>query len=93
MKAQQIFRALQDVDGSAHAHVQAAKAGFLEWAMTLPKGSNASKEAQRALPLFGDFSHRAEAADLFVGYLRDASQPLPSPKRRGGAAGKRRVLH
>ena len=93
MTAQQIFKALQDVDGTAHAHVQAAKAGFLEWAMTLPKGANTCMEAQRALPFFSDFSHTAGAAKLFVGYLRDAWRPRAGAKRRGGAAGKRRVLH
>lgn len=93
MTAQQIYMALQEVDGGARANVQAAKAGFLEWAMSLPCGANACTEAQRALPLFEASAPRASAAKLFIGYLRDASQPLPRPKRRGGASAKRRILH
>ncbi len=93
MSAQQIFKALQDVDGTAQVNTQAAKAGFLEWAMTLPSGANACLEAQRALPQFETCLGNASAAQLFVAYLRDASRPLPLPQRRGGASAKRRVFH
>jgi len=93
MSAQQIFKALLDVDGNAHVMAQAAKAGFLEWAMTLPKGTDACDEALRVLRFFPCGTCDADAAHLFVAYLRDASRPLPTPKRRGGAAAKRRVIH
>lgn len=93
MTAQKILEALQNVKGGQLANSEAAKAGFLEWAFTLPKGTNASTEARRALRAFDKTSIGASAAQLFIAHLRAASHALPVPKRRGGAGGRRRTLH
>lgn len=93
MTAQQIYRALQDFDGAASACRDAAKAGFLEWAMGLPCASSAMSEARSALLHIEALPGDARAAQIFIGYLRDASQVLPAPVRRGGAGARRRVLH
>lgn len=71
----------------------AARAGFLEWALSLPQGANPSAEARLAL---GDIDANAaqdDAAQLFVGYLHAASAPLPTPLRRGGSSARRHPLH
>lgn len=93
MTAQKILEALQDVKGGYLANSEAAKAGFLEWALTLPKGATASVEARRALRQFDKTPIGASAAQLFIAHLRAASHALPTPKRRGGASARRRTLH
>jgi hypothetical protein len=93
MTADKIMQALQDVQGSAAVAGAAAKAGFLEWVMTLPNGANACTEAKQALCYIDVLPLDAEAAHLFVGYLRAASQGLPAPTRRGGSMWRRRTLH
>ena len=93
MTAKQIFTALQDVKGGSRVNSDAAKAGFLEWALTLPVGASATIEARRALRQFEKTPMGASAAQLFIAHLRAASQALPVPKRRGGASARRGVLH
>ena len=93
MTAKQIFHALQECDGASRAQRDAAKAGFLEWAMTLPSASSARREARLALFHLDAMSAHCDAAHLFIGYLRAASEVLPTPVRRGGASARRRVLH
>ena len=93
MRAQQIYIALQEFEGAARACSDAAKAGFLEWAMSLPSASHAPREARRALLHIEAMPEDARAAQLFIAHLRAASQTLPAPTRRGGAKARRRVLH
>ena len=93
MRAQQIYRALQEFDGVGHACNDAAKAGFLEWAISLPNASHAAREAQQALIHLEAMPVEARAAQLFIAHLRAASHALPVPIRRGGAKARRRVLH
>ncbi len=93
MKAAQIYRALQDFDGIGAACRDAAKAGFLEWAMGLPNSGSAARAAQDALLHIEALPDDAQAAQLFVAHLRAASHDLPTPVRRGGAKARRRVLH
>lgn len=92
MSADLIFTALQDhVRDSAQGR-DAARAGFLEWALTLPSDADAAKEAKTALRTLEARSQVSSAALDFLGYLRDASGHLPAPVRRGGAGARRRVL-
>lgn len=93
MTAQKIFAALQGVTGESRELGDAARAGFLEWAFTLPNGSNAAEEARLALRDFESTPITAGAAALFIAHLRAACHVLPCPKRRGGAGGRRRMLH
>ncbi len=93
MSATQIFLALQEFEGEAGARRDAAQAGFLEWALSLPASCNAPFEARRALLHLEAIPNSKSAARLFVDYLRDASHQLPTPSRRGGASARRRVLH
>ncbi|WP_293447108.1 hypothetical protein [Planktotalea sp.] len=93
MTADKIMQALQDVEGNAAVARDAAKAGFLEWAMTLPIDANPCVEARQALCYINVAPADADAAHYFVAYLRDASQMLSAPTRRGGSSGRRRVLH
>ncbi|MGB7318094.1 MAG: hypothetical protein WBC85_09030 [Planktotalea sp.] len=93
MSAKQIFQALQDFDGEGAASRDAANAGFLEWALSLPLSSSARREAKRALVHLDAIPEPATAAQLFIAHLRVASCALPDPVRRGGARARRRVLH
>lgn len=93
MTAQRIFLALQDVDGVGRASQDAAKAGFLEWAMTLPCARNAASAAKDALLHIEAMHTDTSAARQFLDHLRCASCALPTPIRRGGAKARRRVLH
>ena len=93
MTAQQIFYALQDFEGETRASQDAAKAGFLEWAMTLPKGTKATVAAKSALWELSRKRTETSAARLFKSYLDEASRELPRATRRGGATGRRKLLH
>lgn len=93
MRAQQIYTALQEFDGAARACSDAAKAGFLEWAMSLPCSSSPMREARRALLHIDALPDEARAAQLFIAHLRAASHALPVPIRRGGARARRQMLH
>jgi hypothetical protein len=93
MSATQIFHALQEFDGGRAASCEAAKAGFLEWAMGLGLETDAACEAQRALLHIEALPEDGQAEQLFLEHLKCASRVLPHPKRRGGAKARRRMLH
>lgn len=88
MTAQRIYHALQDFEGEGD--LNAARAGFMEWALCLPDGCHPPHEARRALLHLEALPRGTQASQMFVGLLRDASADLPAPKRRGG---RRRLLH
>lgn len=93
MTVLRIYRALEEFEGDADARKDAAKAGILEWAMSLPHPSSPAREAKQALLHLEALPNAASAAGLFVCYLREASHVLPTPVRRGGARGRRCLLH
>ena len=75
----QIFHALQEFDGGRAASCEAAKAGFLEWAMGLGLETDAACEAQRALLHIEGFNQKdGQAAQLFLEHLKCASRVLPA---------------
>ena len=65
----------------------AARLGFLEWAFC--GGDPTPQAARRALASPAVEQAASDAARAFVGYLRQAAQPLSTQARRG----RRRVLH
>lgn len=69
-----------------------ARLGFLEWLGGLPSDARASDQAQDAVIRMHSFITTSPAVDQFRGLLAQAALPLPSPRRQGGARG-RRVLH
>ncbi|MEP5154624.1 hypothetical protein [Planktotalea sp.] len=93
MTVLRIYQALEEFEGDEDARQNAAKAGILEWAMSLPTPSSPAREAKQALLHLEAMPNAASAAGLFVGYLREASHVLPAPVRRGGARARRCVLH
>lgn len=88
----QIVRALQaNREGGAQAE-QAARLGFLEWAMNIE--TDAKHAAQAALNDLHLTVSPSPATSAFAGLLRLAAEgEIKNPLRRGGAAGRRRVLH
>ncbi|MDU8912349.1 hypothetical protein [Aestuariicoccus sp. MJ-SS9] len=87
MTARRIFDGLQSID-SAEAQ-DAARAGFLEWALSLPCGAAPAAAAAEALGRIGCCATASRAARLFAGYLAQASVCDPRrPARRGGRAGR-----
>ncbi|MEM9579342.1 MAG: hypothetical protein AAF891_01545 [Pseudomonadota bacterium] len=93
MSATKIMSALEAAHLQNPAAGLAAKSGFLEWLFCLPDGANASIEARKALQGLDGAPVCSDAGAQFLEYLRDAARPLVSPGRRGGASGRRRVLH
>lgn len=94
MTAIQIYDGLLDAP-SEHDPDMAAKAGFLEWAMTLPFDCVADAVARDALIRIGNATNANPAARLFVSMLELVAHTAPVvPHRKGGArAARKRRLH
>ncbi|MFK7938301.1 MAG: hypothetical protein AB8B82_02910 [Roseovarius sp.] len=85
MTATRILIGLEALDVTGPDADTAARMGFLEWAFMDPDVITADKAAA-ALSAPEAQSAESAAAQAFVGYLRDASKPGLSPRRRGRAA-------
>lgn len=84
MEAKKIMAALQD---NAELGEQAARAGFLQWMLTLPDGVSMRDEAKRALVDLPD-AHLNPSALAFRECLEACTWPVTTPRRRG-----RRAVH
>jgi hypothetical protein len=69
----------------------AARAGFLEWVFTLPQDVRPGQAAREVLAHW-DYDNPGPAVTAFLDHIEAATRHVPTPQRRGGAAG-RRVLH
>ncbi|MEP4197457.1 MAG: hypothetical protein ABJL99_17685 [Aliishimia sp.] len=86
----QIIGCLDAMEDSGSAAVQAARLGFLEWAICLEAERPADIAAQADLRRVPPNSAHSPAGSLFLTYLEDAaSSGRTKPTRRGG---RRRVL-
>ncbi|WP_146587525.1 hypothetical protein [Puniceibacterium confluentis] len=92
MTARQIFEGLQDLrDMPAR---DAARAGFLEWAFALPMDVPPRQAAREALAGINGVRAQSAAAQAFVELLEETVLwPSVAPSRRGGRAGRQRLLH
>ena len=92
MDLKQILQALQARSLDRDQATELARLGFLEWLWLLPANCDVAREAkaayERSRPLCGTAPAIAVLCDL----LMQATQPLATPVRRGGARG-RRLLH
>ena len=88
----QIVRVLQANGEDGAQAEQAARLGFLEWALSVEV--DAKGAARAALTDFRLSASASPAARAFVGMLQLAArEESGAPLRRGGAAARRRVLH
>ena len=72
--------------------MDAARAGFLEWAFALPLDMPPRQAAREALAGLGGLSVQSAAARGFVELLEETVLwPMPTPVRRGGRAGRHRL--
>ncbi len=88
-----IMAGLADLDAAGTEGTQAARAGFLEWVMTLEAGAVPRQAAQDALRGMGDAAGHGPAVAAFRAHIEAATRPCPAPHRRGGAAARRATLH
>ncbi len=92
MNARRIFEGLQDLCDAPGR--DAARAGFLEWAFALPLDVPPRQAAREALAGLGGLPPQSAAAQGFVDLLEETLLWPPScPVRRGGRAGRQRLLH
>ena len=89
MTATRILDGLEDLDLKGEDAKAAARLGFLEWVFT-QTGSATPKDAQKALSTLDGVAPESDAAQAFVGYLRQACSPVIRPRIRSGRA---RRLH
>ncbi|CUH76250.1 hypothetical protein [Tropicibacter naphthalenivorans] len=90
MPATQIVHHLEEV--SDLRAEEAARQGFLEWALTLPLDASPAMEARKALGQLAPECPHSRAAGAFLDMLRQAARACAmAPVRRGGRS--RRVLH
>ena len=83
-----ITRIIEGLNRSAATGAEAqtaARLGFLEWAFTGLEPATV-EAAQAALRGTAVQDASSAAARAFVGYLRDATQPICQPARRRGRA-------
>lgn len=93
MQFTQILNGLDALDATGGAADDAAKQGFLEWALSTEPG-RAVMSARMALSAVAGQGPFSPAAEAFLQYLNDAAIVSENvPVRRGGASGRRRVLH
>ncbi|MBM1815405.1 hypothetical protein [Pseudosulfitobacter pseudonitzschiae] len=86
-----IVAGLADLDDAGVDGDAAARAGFLEWVFTLPQDVRPRQAAQDVLSHWED-ENPGPAVSAFRDHLKAATRYIPTPQRRGGAAG-RRVVH
>ena len=87
-----ILQGLDTITAEGARAEQAARLGFLEWALGLDRG--AKDAACAALDGLNSGQRHSVAAETFVGFVRtvattDAARPL----RRGGASARRKTFH
>lgn len=87
----QIFKSLDDMDACGAGALEAARMGFLEWALSLDGDIPADQAARNALARLPRACDPSPAAEAFLDYLMQAALPRHgAPKRRGG---RRRILN
>jgi hypothetical protein len=87
-----IVKGLDAITADGVRAEQAARLGFLEWALGLDRG--AKDAACAALDGFNTTQRYSVAAETFVGFVRLVATTDPvRPLRRGGASARRRTLH
>lgn len=93
MKLSSIVQGLSALPSGQSAETQ-ARMGFLEWSMSLEPDENPRAAAQLATARMHSFVCAAPALTIFRDLLAQAARPNPfRPVRRGGARGRRRVIH
>ena len=91
MGLRQIIGGLDAIDSTGVQAVQAARLGFLEWALTLSDGALPHMAARADLVRAKTARAHSAAARQFLAYLEDAAEaPRANPTRRGG---RKRVLN
>ena len=87
-----IVKGLDAITADGLRAEQAARLGFLEWALGLDRG--AKDAACAALDEFNTTQRYSVAAETFVGFVRLVATTDPvRPLRRGGASARRRTFH
>lgn len=97
-----IVAGLADLDAAGQGSDAAARAGFLEWVMTLPQDIGPRRAARSALAEWydgaefallsaGSVADHGPTVRAFVTHLHAATQIPIAPVRKGGAAGRRRL--
>ncbi len=86
-----IVAGLADLDDAGADGDAAARAGFLEWVFTLPQDVRPRQAARDVLAHWED-ENPGPAVSAFLNHIAAATHHIPTPQRRGGAAG-RRVMH
>lgn len=89
MSANRILDGLEALDLQGEDAAAAARLGFLEWVFAMP-GAATAQDAAEALKQAEAKNPGSDAAQAFVGYLRDATSVVSGPRVRSGRA---RRLH
>ncbi|ASM72764.1 MULTISPECIES: hypothetical protein [Roseobacteraceae] len=89
-----IVAGLADLDnagcGATSDGAAAARAGFLEWVFTLPQDVRPGQAARDVLAGWDD-DNPGPAVSAFLDHIHAATRYVPTPHRRGGAAGRRQM--
>lgn len=94
MTAYTIYQTLRDFPISDDVADRAARDGFLEWLITLPALDNPFAEARRAVKSIEIEADDNRACTLFLNFLEQAADSAgQTPRRKGGAKMRRRILH
>lgn len=94
MTLARIMKELRNIPDTA-APERAARAGFLQWSLSLPAGHPPRAAAHAAMRRLRGEAGTNAAVDWFLHFLNAAAtHPGPAaPRRRGGTRGRRAAFH
>ena len=94
MTLRHIFNDLQSLDHQGSAATSAARAGYFHWILSQADVASARQAAHSAMRWMQPTPDKSQAAAEFTRMIGETVDlAIRAPVRRGGAAGRRRVLH
>jgi hypothetical protein len=94
MTLRHIFNDLQSLDHQGSAATTAARAGYFHWILSQADVASARQAAHLAMRWMQPTPDKSQAAAEFTRMIGETVDlAICAPVRRGGAAGRRRVLH
>ena len=94
MTLRHIFNDLQSLDHQGSAATTAARAGYFHWILSQADVASARQAAHSAMRWMQPTPDKSQAAAEFTRMIGETVDlAICAPVRRGGAAGRRRVLH
>ena len=94
MTLRHIFNDLQSLDHQGSAAITAARAGYFHWILSQADVASARQAAHSAIRWMQPTPSKSQAAAEFTRMIGETVDlGICTPVRRGGSAGRRRVLH